>query len=190
MSPLTTAENRRDAIGRAVVSLAATGGARAVTHSAVDRRLGLPKGSTSYYFRTRADLIDAGAEAMRDASRTEFAALISRHESSPAETIRDYLVHLTTERPEEIRARFALAPELRPGALSSLFFSRDAATSLLADASAARPELMASGLLDLLEGILLRAALDSAPSPSGLALDAEAVLAVTNAYLAGAALTD
>ncbi|WP_181274098.1 TetR/AcrR family transcriptional regulator [Brevibacterium oceani] len=188
MNPNTTPESRRDAIARVVISLAATGGARAVTHSAVDRRLDLPKGSTSYYFRTRADLIGAGAESMRHASHTEFSTLASRPDAAPAEVVRDYLVHLTTARPEEIRARLALAPELEPGALSGLFFSHDSATSLFADAGADRPELMATGLIDLLEGFLLRAALNSAPSASTLALDGEAVLAATNAYLTGAAL--
>lgn len=150
--------SRRAAIARAVITLAAAGGARAVTHSAIDRHLRLPKGSTSYYFRTRADLINAGGEAMRQRSRAEFATLTSTPESSPAEVTASYLAHLIAERSDEIRARLALAAELEPGTLGGLFFSHDSATALLAAAGAPDPALMATGFLDLIEGILLRAA--------------------------------
>lgn len=151
--------SRRAAIARAVITLAAAGGARAVTHSAIDRHLQLPKGSTSYYFRTRADLINAGGEAMRQRSRAEFATLTSPPlHSSPAEVTASYLAHLIAERSDEIRGRLALAAELEPGTLGGLFFSHDSATALLAAAGAPDPTLMATGFLDLLEGILLRAA--------------------------------
>jgi len=43
---------------RAAVDLLATGGMRALTHGRVDARAGLPKGSTSNHFRTRAALLD------------------------------------------------------------------------------------------------------------------------------------
>ena len=52
-------DERRTAICEAVLDLAAEGGNRAVTHGAVDRRLDLPKGSTSYYFRTKRALLEA-----------------------------------------------------------------------------------------------------------------------------------
>ena len=41
----------------AAVDLLGTGGLRALTHTRVDERAGLPKGSTSNYFRTRAALV-------------------------------------------------------------------------------------------------------------------------------------
>lgn len=178
--------SRRAAIARAVITLAAAGGARAVTHSAIDRHLQLPKGSTSYYFRTRADLINAGGEAMRQRSRAEFATLTSTPESSPAEVTANYLAHLIAERSDEIRARLALAAELEPGTLGGLFFSHDSATALLAAAGAPDPALMATGFLDLLEGILLRAAFTSHGDAADKQPTIAEIRALVRTYLVGA----
>jgi AcrR family transcriptional regulator len=41
----------------AAVELLGTEGLRSLTHARVDERAGLPKGSTSNYFRTRAQLL-------------------------------------------------------------------------------------------------------------------------------------
>ena len=49
--------DRRDAIGATAVELVAEGGAHALTHRKIDRRLGLPEGTTSNYARTRRDLV-------------------------------------------------------------------------------------------------------------------------------------
>ena len=46
--------SRRDLICEAALDLAAEGGNHALTHQAIDARLGLARGSTSYYYRTRA----------------------------------------------------------------------------------------------------------------------------------------
>lgn len=50
---------RRTAIGDAAIAIIAREGLRALTHRAVDRELALPPGSTSYYVRTRRQLIEA-----------------------------------------------------------------------------------------------------------------------------------
>jgi DNA-binding transcriptional regulator YbjK len=52
----TTAPPRRRALD-AAVDLLGTEGLRALTHGRVDERAGLPRGSTSNYFRTRAALL-------------------------------------------------------------------------------------------------------------------------------------
>src|SRR5690349_2893472 len=44
---------RKDVITDAAIQLVAEQGMRGLTHRAVDRRAGLPEGSTSAYFRTR-----------------------------------------------------------------------------------------------------------------------------------------
>lgn len=198
--------SRRAAIARAVITLAAAGGARVVTHSAIDRHLQLPKGSTSYYFRTRAELINAGGEAMRQRSRAEFATLISPSEApragsehtesertksspshfSPAEVTANYLAHLIAERSDELRARLALAAELKPGTLGGLFFSHDSATALLAAAGAPDPALMATGFLDLLEGILLRAAFTAHGDAADKQPTIAEIRALVKTYLVGA----
>ncbi|MFJ1456451.1 TetR/AcrR family transcriptional regulator [Nocardia sp. N2S4-5] len=63
---------RRRAICEAALDLAATGGNRAVTHHAVDARLGIARGSTSYYYRTRQDLLEAAITRLTEASREAF----------------------------------------------------------------------------------------------------------------------
>lgn len=48
----------------AAIDLVGTEGLRALTHGRVDDRAGLPKGSASNYFRTRAALLSGAAEAI------------------------------------------------------------------------------------------------------------------------------
>lgn len=48
---------RRDDIAQAAMELVAEGGSHALTHRRIDRRLGLPEGTTSNYARTRRELM-------------------------------------------------------------------------------------------------------------------------------------
>jgi DNA-binding transcriptional regulator YbjK len=61
---VTKEADRRVAIADAAILVLAEEGARGLTHRAVDRQLGLPDGSTSYYFRTRAALINSAADRL------------------------------------------------------------------------------------------------------------------------------
>lgn len=146
---------RRIAIATAVIDLAARSGARAVTHSAVDRHLELPKGSTSYYYRTRADLIAAGIALIRAHSRESFEQRAGGGGDAVSE-ITAYVTSLLLHRRTEVRARLALLPELSADPPSDLFFSHRAARRLFERLGSADPQLAAQGLIDLLEGILLR----------------------------------
>jgi len=56
---------------RAAVELLGTGGIRALTHGRVDATAGLPMGSTSNHFRTRAALLDGVLAWMLDQQLTE-----------------------------------------------------------------------------------------------------------------------
>jgi len=56
--------DRRPQIADAALLILAREGARGVTHRTVDRYLGLPEGSTSYYFRTRLVLLSAAANRL------------------------------------------------------------------------------------------------------------------------------
>lgn len=56
---------RERALG-AAVTLLAEGGMRALTHGRVDDKAGLPKGSTSNFFRTRAALVAGVMQAITD----------------------------------------------------------------------------------------------------------------------------
>lgn len=57
----------------AAIDLLATEGLRALTHARVDQRAGIPRGSTSNYFRTRAALVRGVADALleHDLSRAD-----------------------------------------------------------------------------------------------------------------------
>lgn len=50
-------KDRKTLIADAAIALLATAGAKGLTHRAVDAEAGLPVGSTSFYCRTRADLL-------------------------------------------------------------------------------------------------------------------------------------
>jgi AcrR family transcriptional regulator len=56
--------SNRDRALTAAIDLLGTEGLRGLTHARVDERAGLPKGSTSNYFRTRAALLDGVADRM------------------------------------------------------------------------------------------------------------------------------
>ncbi len=71
----TDAGARRRAIAQAALEVLAEQGAHCLTHRGVDRHLGLPAGSTSYYFNTRALLLMAAADALAEADRQDVLAL-------------------------------------------------------------------------------------------------------------------
>lgn len=156
---VTPAVERRVAITEAALTLAAAGGNRAVTHTGIDRALDLPKGSTSYYFRTRATLLEATVVHLTEISRTAFA---DRNEAAPAPTVGAYLHHLLTVRMRDVRARFALAPDAAGSPqlraqLSTCLFSPTAARDLYVSLHAPNPEAAAADLLVVCEGIVATA---------------------------------
>lgn len=58
-------QRRRD-LCDAAIQLLADHGAKGLSHPRVDRQAGVPEGSTSYYFRTRAALVHAVAERVAE----------------------------------------------------------------------------------------------------------------------------
>ncbi|HMS77417.1 TetR family transcriptional regulator [Gordonia sp. (in: high G+C Gram-positive bacteria)] len=157
--------DRRPMITDHAIVVLADGGARALTHQAVDRHAGLPAGSTSYYFRTRAALIAAVVERIRVHSRTAFDNAQAQSAGpvtaeGAAALIAGQLRNLTGERWDQALAVFALLgevreqPELRD-ALMRCLFSVDLATGLLGALGSAAPEADAADLIDLLTGRLV-----------------------------------
>jgi AcrR family transcriptional regulator len=57
-------QDRRGAIADAAIAVLETEGGRGLTHRAVDRRAGLPEGSTSNYFQTREALLEAALQRL------------------------------------------------------------------------------------------------------------------------------
>ncbi|GIE34434.1 TetR family transcriptional regulator [Actinoplanes italicus] len=58
----------------AAIDVLAEEGMRGLTHRAVDRRTGLPEGTTSAYFRTRKQLIEAVVRRIADLDREDLRA--------------------------------------------------------------------------------------------------------------------
>ncbi|MGC4988044.1 TetR/AcrR family transcriptional regulator [Nocardia salmonicida] len=158
--------DRRVRIVAGAVELIATQGIRALTHRAVDTRLALPPGSTSYYFRTRQALIEAVADGITARSRADFLAaqreFANRQALDPAQVARDiatWLEQLLTHRRNDLIARHALIievlsePELHARLAGSLF-SLDRATALFAALGAVDPRASARDFLALLEGLV------------------------------------
>lgn len=158
--------DRRVRIVAGAVELIATQGIRALTHRAVDTRLALPPGSTSYYFRTRQALIEAVADGITARSRADFLAaqreFANRQSLDPAQVARDiatWLAQLLTHRRNDLIARHALIievlsdPELHARLAGSLF-SLDRATALFDALGAVDPPAAAHDFLALLEGLV------------------------------------
>lgn len=60
---MATNLDRRQALSDAAATVLGREGLRGLTHRAVDAEAGAPTGTTSNYFRSRADLVDAAAES-------------------------------------------------------------------------------------------------------------------------------
>lgn len=69
------ADDRRTQLADAGLAVLAAGGARGLTHRAVDRSAELPEGSTSYYLRTRVALLQACATRLGERTMTAVAPL-------------------------------------------------------------------------------------------------------------------
>jgi DNA-binding transcriptional regulator YbjK len=67
---MTMATDRRTELLDAALDLVGEGGLRAVTHRAVEQRAGAPHGSTTYYFKTRDQLVEATIQRLTDIDRT------------------------------------------------------------------------------------------------------------------------
>ncbi|BDB60207.1 MULTISPECIES: TetR/AcrR family transcriptional regulator [Rhodococcus] len=153
--------SRRTAISDAALELAARGGNHAVTHTGIDVHLGLPKGSTSYYFRTRHALVSAAIARLTERSRADFAALFdaTTGDPNPSDLIARYLERLLTVRRSDVLARYALATDARlepesAEALATCMFSIPAASDLVRQLGAQEPDTAGRDLVVLLEGVL------------------------------------
>ncbi|HLN77304.1 MAG TPA: TetR family transcriptional regulator [Nocardioidaceae bacterium] len=193
--------DRRSQIAGAAIELIAESGVRALTHRALDRRLSLPEGSTSYYFRTRRALLEAVATELADRARQDFVASALSTPSPDtgvdeiAGAIAAYVDRLLVARKAETLARYALSielqqdPDLRSLAVSGPF-SVEASTSLMFALGAPDARAAGEGLVSLLEGVLFSRTAGSTapPEPRPGPAGSRASLAVpVAAYLRGVA---
>ena len=76
-------QTRRQAIAAGALDVLAEQGTHKLTHRSVDRHLGLPQGSTSYYFNSREALLMAAADALAQADTQDVLALGDAPDLSP-----------------------------------------------------------------------------------------------------------
>lgn len=164
---------RQTLIADAAVAITARGGARALTHRAVDQAAGLPAGSSSYYARTRQDLLKLTVQRITD---TTAASLNDLHIPSPLtiEAATDITVEVlqrlgTHTAPH--RARLALLLELDNASgraeLTAAAPIRiqllQAAEQLLTALGVETPAAHRTDLVGLIDALLLYGSLDIAP---------------------------
>ena len=153
----------RDRALDAALALVGEQGIRALTHARVDERAGLPKGSTSNWFRTRDALVAGVANWLAESERADFAA----QEMPPVETP-EQLVDALTGMIElqtgplgaRTRARYAIFLESAGDdeLLAPLLVQRKAyvewTTALLSRVGASTPDQAARTLMAAGEGIV------------------------------------
>lgn len=147
---------------QAAIDLLATGGLRALTHARIDERAGLPKGSTSNYFRTRDALLIGVADWILAQELTPVRAAFTPR--SPAELIDAMcgLLEVTTQQNRDLTAaRLVLFLEASHNVELREVLSRGRATlaagivTALAELGARDPRAAAETIAACFEGLLL-----------------------------------
>ncbi len=159
---------RRAAIADAAIAVLETEGGRGLTHRAVDRRAGLPQGSTSNPFPTREALLTAALHRVVELERPAVEAMEALVPGGPyephraAELLADFVeALLEPPRARLNAARFELELEARrrpefQGALNRVRGDYlKIAERLLPSAGCTRPRDHAPQLLVLLDGLML-----------------------------------
>ena len=167
---------RRTAIADAAITLLAQEGSRRLTHRAVDRYLGMPEGSTSAYFRTRASLIAVAMTRLAELDRADleqFMAPITTSMDAPS-LISAIVEHWTTPEaaPRQL-ARLELQLEsLRNPELAEVLTAQRAEFVDLVRAfvttakGATRAAALAPILTALVDGLIIDRLIFPSPSPS------------------------
>ncbi|KDN23404.1 TetR/AcrR family transcriptional regulator [Amycolatopsis rifamycinica] len=149
---------RVDVIADAAIEVIAAEGLRGLTHRAVDRAAGLPVGSTSYYARTRAALLE-----LTVARIVRLDQVFPRSAKSSAEFIAGYVSEAITAGRTRMLARYELAleatrrPELRAVYDEGGLQIRHQAAAVLEAAGSADPARHARVVVDWMEGTIFGA---------------------------------
>ena len=166
--------DRRQRIANAGIALIARGGTHRLTHRAVDAEAGLPNGSTSYYARSRRDLIRLVMEQLSAESQADLTDIEVPEKLTVQQAIE--LVGRLTKRlilnGDAQAARFALMFEVRDDDELRRELTVDApvrrsfdekAVELLRALGATDPEGTASEFVALVDAVLMYRAVEAAP---------------------------
>lgn len=159
----------------AAVELVAAEGLRALTHVRVDERAGLPRGSTSNYFRTRAALLSGVVDWIVEREMSEVGAAVSAESAaSLVDMMRDLFDYVTQQNRSMTAARLILFMEAShdPSLLRAVSRGRAAmdssVTAVMTRLGASDPAVAAAALMATLEGLILHRIVrhdDSDPRP-------------------------
>lgn len=151
------ATERRTVIADAAITTLATAGGRGLTHRAVDREARLPLGSTSYYFRTRADLLRAAVDRLAELDEAALAPATGGTLAADLARVAEQLLSADRER---LVARYELAlesvrrPELREVLAAGTHRVRGAIEQRLTEQGVVAARDVAKAALALVDGLL------------------------------------
>jgi len=157
--------SRREEVLDAAVAVLGTGGARTLTHRAVDAEGALPAGTTSNYFRSRTALIDGvlghlAAEELELSHHLLDAAADITSIDGLVEASAQIVDQLLGDNRHKTMARYAIMleamhrPELQPALVAWTEPWWKLAATLLTHAGATAPRERARLLLSCIDGIM------------------------------------
>jgi DNA-binding transcriptional regulator YbjK len=152
-------------VADAALEVLGTGGMHALSHSRVDATAGVPAGSTSNYFRTRATLVAAALDRLHDLDEQDWqAAQAAGRPATRAELITAYAAFVdaaTGPLRTRTAARYVLYSQgvVEPALLGTLNENRARVVRFtartLAELGAPAPDEAATTLLAAVEGLIL-----------------------------------
>ncbi len=151
---------RRSELADAAIATLARDGSRGLTHRAVDRAAGLPEGSTSFYFRSRLDLLRAAVRRLAELDAADIPTLPQTNERDFAVAFTGVVEHLLTDGRNRQLARYQLTfeaarqPELRDSLAASAAGIRALVAERFAALGVRDPQERAQDFLALVDGLL------------------------------------
>jgi len=163
---------RATVVADAAIAVLGEGGSRALTHRAVDRRAGLPTGSTSNVARTRAALLTLTIARFIDLNTEAFGLIADQAPTRPAELARllaEATHALVVSDRTRMIARYELAmealrrPELRRELNRAGDSVRHSTRAVLVAAGSTQPDRHSRQLNALIDGLVFHASVDAQP---------------------------
>jgi DNA-binding transcriptional regulator YbjK len=175
--------DRRSTILDGALAVLAEQGMRGLTHRAVDAAAGLPSGSTSYYFRSRAALVAGCVQRLLEWDLAEDvpdveAALLTAGPDMPgalAAVLTSVGVRMATTERWRTLARYELSlaavrdPALRDDLIAGGDTIRRRGAALLATVGAVDPETASAQVAAMVDGLVYTALVRGPHDPEALA---------------------
>lgn len=162
-------------IADAALEVLGTGGIHALSHARVDATAGLPAGSTSNYHRTRAALVAAAVDRLRQVDAEGWAALLAAGRPATvdqlAEAFAAFVEDATGASRTRTTARYVIFVQgvVEPALLDALNADRQRIVDWTADSLRAlgRDDAAAPLLLAAVEGLIMHRLTNFRTAPAG-----------------------